>query len=131
MPLKASPEKILLVDDVPANLSVLISALEPEGYEILTAHNGLAALKVAAKALPDLILLDILMPELDGLATCRRLKDDEATRDIPVIFLTSVEDGDFRGKELGAVGYVTKPVRADRLLALVAEHVSGGAHPIG
>src|SRR5882757_9625189 len=89
MQTKAPPEKILLVDDVPANLSVLTSALEPHGYEILVAQNGLAALKVAAKALPDLILLDILMPEIDGLETCRRLKQDEATRDIPVIFLTA------------------------------------------
>src|SRR5947209_1445511 len=85
----SAPEKILLVDDVPANLAVLTSALEPHGYEILAASNGAAALKVAVRARPDLILLDILMPELNGLETCRRLKQDEATRDIPVIFITA------------------------------------------
>ena len=74
----APPEKILLVDDVAANLSVLSAALEPEGYEILTTSNGVAALKIAAKAKPALILLDVLMPELDGLETCRRLKQNRA-----------------------------------------------------
>ena len=72
-PLKIVPrEKILLVDDQPANLTVLSAALEPEGYQILAAPNGLAALKVAARALPALILLDVMMPNLDGLETCRR-----------------------------------------------------------
>ena len=79
-------EKILVVDDVPANLSVLTAALEPAGYEILAVPNGATALRVAAKAQPSLILLDIMMPEIDGLETCRRLKQDETTRDIPVIF---------------------------------------------
>lgn len=122
---KAPPEKILLVDDVPANLSVLVSALEPHGYEILAAPNGSAALKVAAKALPDLILLDILMPEMNGLETCRRLKQDEATRDIPVIFLTarcemeSIVDG-FRA---GGVDYVVKPFQTEEVLSRVATHL--------
>lgn len=122
---KAPPEKILLVDDVPANLSVLVSALEPHGYEILAAPNGPAALKVAAKALPDLILLDILMPEMNGLETCRRLKQDEATRDIPVIFLTarcemeSIVDG-FRA---GGVDYVVKPFQTEEVLSRVATHL--------
>ena len=71
---------------MPANLAVLTAALEPEGYEILAAPSGAAALKIAPRARPDLILLDILMPELDGLETCRRLKQDATTRDIPVIF---------------------------------------------
>jgi DNA-binding NtrC family response regulator len=125
MQTKAPPEKILLVDDVPANLSVLISALEPEGYEILTAHNGLAALKVASKALPDLILLDILMPELDGFATCRRLKEDETTRNIPVIFLTARDDTEstVEGFRAGGVDYIIKPFRTEEVLSRVSTHL--------
>jgi len=83
----AVPGKILLVDDTHANLAVLSAALEPEGYAILAAPDGTAALSVAAKANPDLILLDIMMPKLDGLEICRRLKRNENTRDIPVIFI--------------------------------------------
>ena len=85
----AGAERILLVDDQPANLAVLTAALEPVGYEILAAPNGETALKVALRAQPDLILLDILMPELDGLEICRRLKQAAATREIPVIFITA------------------------------------------
>ncbi|HVY69004.1 MAG TPA: sigma-54 dependent transcriptional regulator [Verrucomicrobiae bacterium] len=121
----APPEKILLVDDVPANLSVLTAALEPEGYEILVAANGSAALRVAARARPDLILLDIMMPEWDGLETCRRLKQDPETTGIPVIFLTaksetaSLVDG-FRA---GGVDYITKPFQAAEVLTRVATHL--------
>jgi chemotaxis family two-component system sensor histidine kinase/response regulator PixL len=80
---------------------------------------------------PDLIICDVNMPHMNGFEFVEALKSDKSLPDIPVIFLTSVEEGDSRGKELGAVGYVMKPVRADRLLALVAQHVVGGAHPIG
>src|ERR1022692_4525346 len=82
-------EKILLVDDVPANLAVLTAALEPEGYEILTVADATTALQVAAKAQPSLILLDVMMPSVNGFETCRRLKQNETTRDIPVIFITA------------------------------------------
>ncbi len=125
IPDMAPPEKILLVDDVPANLSVLTAALEPEGYEILVAANGSAALRVAARARPDLILLDIMMPEWDGLETCRRLKQDPETTGIPVIFLTaksetaSLVDG-FRA---GGVDYITKPFQAAEVLTRVATHL--------
>lgn len=118
-------DKILLVDDVPANLAVLTSALEPQGYEIFAAPNGAIGLQVAAKARPDLILLDIMMPGLDGLEMCRRLKQNEATRDIPVIFITargeteSVVDG-FRA---GGVDYVVKPFQAEEVLKRVATHL--------
>lgn len=122
---KTLPEKILLVDDVPANLSVLISALEPHGYEILAAHNGLAAIKVAAKALPDLILLDIMMPEVNGLETCKRLKQDEATRDIPVIFLTARSEMEsiVEGFRAGGVDYIVKPFQTEEVLSRVATHL--------
>src|SRR5260221_2290909 len=75
---------------------------------------------------PDLIISDVNMPHLDGFEFIEALKADKSLPEIPVIFLTSVEEGDHRGKSLGAVGYITKPVRADKLLTLVAQHVSGG-----
>jgi CheY-like chemotaxis protein len=78
-----------------------------------------------------LIITDVNMPHMDGFDFVAALKADTALPRIPVIFLTSMEDGDSRGRELGAVGYVTKPVRSDRLLSLVAQHVPGGAIPIG
>jgi CheY-like chemotaxis protein len=83
------------------------------------------------KAPPDLIITDVSMPHMDGFEFVAALRSDTTLPSIPVIFLTSIEDGDSRGRELGAVGYVTKPVRADRLLSLVAQHVPGGAIPIG
>ena len=121
----AHNEKILLVDDVPANLTVLTSALEPEGYEIFAAPGGLVALQIAAKARPDLILLDIMMPECDGLETCRRLKQNELTRDIPVIFITARAEVDsvVEGFRAGGVDYVVKPFRTEEVLNRVANHL--------
>jgi DNA-binding NtrC family response regulator len=117
--------KILLVDDTPANLAVLSAALEPEGYEILAAPDGATALRLAAKAAPDLILLDIMMPKLDGLETCRQLKLDESTRDIPVIFITARGDMDslVEGFGAGAVDYVVKPFHGEEVLRRAATHV--------
>ncbi len=117
--------KILLVDDVPANLLVLTAALEPEGYEILAVPCGAAALKVAVKALPELILLDIMMPELDGLETCRRLKMDPVTAEIPVIFITARSDMEsvVEGFRAGGVDYVVKPFQAEEVLSRVATHL--------
>jgi DNA-binding NtrC family response regulator len=123
---KTSPsEKILLVDDVPANLSVLTAALEPAGYEILAASDGATALKVAVKAQPGLILLDIMMPEMGGLETCRRLKQNEATRDIPVIFITARGDTKslVAGFQAGGVDYVIKPFQAEEVVSRVATHL--------
>jgi len=118
-------EKILLVDDTPANLAVLSAALEPEGYEILVAPDGATALILAAKAAPDLILLDILMPRIDGLETCRLLKQDENTHDIPVIFITARGEMEslVEGFGAGAVDYVVKPFRGEEVLRRVATHV--------
>src|SRR5687767_11750031 len=106
-----SAEKILIVDDIPANLAVLSGALEPKGYEILAASDGATALKLAVKARPDLILLDVMMPEVNGLETCRRLKADEATRNIPVIFITArIEmESVVEAFHAGGVDYVVKP----------------------
>ena len=124
-PISLPAEKILLVDDVPVNLAVLTSAIEPDGYEILAAPNGAAALKVAAKAKPDLILLDIMMPEMDGLETCRRLKQNEATRDIPVIFITARTEMEsvVEGFRAGGVDYVVKPFQTEEVLSRVKTHL--------
>ena len=119
------PLRVLLVDDVPANLSVLAAALEPEGYEILVANGGTAALDLAARAQPDLILLDIVMPDLDGLETCRRLQQDPATRETPVIFLTARGDVPslVAAFQAGGVDYVVKPFQLEEVLSRARTHL--------
>lgn len=119
-------EKILIVDDVAANLSVLSAALEPAGYEILAASDGEAALSVAGKAAPDLILLDIMMPVVDGLEVCRRLKGSESTREIPVIFITARNELEsiVAGFRAGGVDYIIKPFQTEEVLTRVATHLS-------
>jgi CheY-like chemotaxis protein len=123
--------KILVVDDDESLCELLRMHLASAGYEVSTAADAISAGYQVLKNPPDLILSDINMPHMDGFEFVAALKSDSTLPNIPVIFLTSVEDGDHRGKELGAVGYLTKPVRADRLLEMVAKHVPGGAIPIG
>ena len=123
--------KILVVDDDDTLRELLRMHLASAGYEVSTATDAISAGYLVLKHPPDLIISDINMPHMDGFEFVAALKSDPTLPHIPVIFLTSLEDGDARGKELGAVGYVTKPVRADRLLELVAKHVPGGAIPIG
>jgi sigma-B regulation protein RsbU (phosphoserine phosphatase) len=120
-----SGAKILLVDDTPANLKVLRQALEPEGYSILVATNGEAALKVAQTAGPDLILLDVQMPGIDGYETCRRLKQNEATQDIPVIFVTAQAETEaiVTGFQVGGVDYIPKPFQSEEVLVRVHTHL--------
>ncbi len=116
---------ILVVDDTPANLSSLTDYLKGEGYKTLIASNGAIALERAGYIQPDLILLDVLMPGIDGFETCRRLKAHDVTRDIPVIFmtaLTSIEDK-VNGFEAGGVDYVTKPIQHEEVLARVSTHL--------
>jgi putative two-component system response regulator len=122
--------KILMVDDTTANLQVLRAALDGCGYRLFTAKGGPSALSIAARARPDLILLDILMPDMDGYEVCRRLKADEAARHIPVIFLTALDDaaGEARGLALGAVDYITKPIHADLVRARVHTHLELKRH---
>ena len=117
--------KLLLVDDERKNLDVLIGILEPKGYDIAVALQGEAALDLVRQIMPDLVLLDVMMPGIDGYETCRRLKSDAATRDIPVIFLTAkVEVSDIvMGFEVGAVDYVAKPLRAAELLSRIDTHL--------
>jgi len=120
---RATPA-ILLVDDIPANLRVLYESLHGRDYKLLIANGGEQALEVAHKSHPDLILLDIMMPDLDGFEVCRRLKQDPATAGIAVIFLSALDDtaDKIRGLELGAVDYVTKPFNPDEVAARVETH---------
>jgi CheY-like chemotaxis protein len=123
--------RILVVDDDESIRELLRMHLTSAGYEVEVAADAIVAGYKVLKAPPDLIITDVNMPHMDGFEFVAALKADTALPRIPVIFLTSMEDGDSRGRELGAVGYVTKPVRSDRLLSLVAQHVPGGAIPIG
>ena len=117
--------RVLIVDDTLENIKVLGTILRQQGYQLNVAQNGLQALQQVQKVVPDLILLDIMMPELDGFETCKRLKADGKTRDIPVIFLTAkVETEDLvKAFDLGAVDYVTKPFNAAELLKRVESHL--------
>lgn len=116
---------LLVVDDVPANLAMLTDAASAAGFRVLLAEDGERALRLAERAQPDLILLDVLMPGLDGLATCRRLKANPQTREIPVIFVTALDETTDKvaGLEAGAVDYVTKPLQPPEVLARVRVHL--------
>jgi two-component system sensor histidine kinase/response regulator len=116
---------ILIVDDIPKNLQVLSSILNTENYQISFASNGSQAIEVARSSNPDLILLDIMMPEMDGYEACRIMKSDETLRHIPVIFLTGKAETEdvVRGLKLGAVDYVTKPFNSSELLTRVRTHL--------
>ena len=124
-PLDLSGARILLVDDTPANLKLLRQALEPEGYSILVATNGEAALKVAATALPDLVLLDVQMPGINGFETCRRLKADPAMAETPVIFVTARTETEsvVEGFHAGGIDYITKPFNNEEVLIRVQTHL--------
>ncbi|MCA9978926.1 MAG: response regulator, partial [Anaerolineales bacterium] len=120
------PEQtILIVDDNPTNIGVLADYLEEHGFTILVARDGESALEKAAYARPDLVLLDVMMPGIDGFETCRQLKDKEATQDIPVIFMTALADVEdkVKGFAVGAVDYVTKPLHQEEVLARVTTHL--------
>ena len=117
--------RILAVDDVLQNLQVVGTMLRNEGYDVMPAGSGAQALERVRVRLPDLILLDLMMPEMDGLEACRRLKADLATRHIPIIFLTASNEMEHlvKGFEAGAVDYVTKPFNGAELLARVRTHL--------
>lgn len=116
---------ILIVDDTPQNIQVISNVLYGKGYSINISPSGAHALRSVAKQLPDLILLDIQMPEMDGFEVCKSLKSNILTKDIPVIFLSAVTDIEkvVTGFEIGAVDYITKPFRMNELLSRVATHV--------
>ena len=111
--------EIVLVDDLPENLELLSRLLEEQGHTVRVAINGELALRSIAVALPELILLDIMMPGMDGFEVCRRLKANPETADIPVIFITAMTelDNKLTGFRLGGADYVTKPFQAEEVLA--------------
>ena len=120
------PEKILLVDDNPTNLQVLYQTLEGRGYNLLVAKNGETALSIVQKAEPELVLLDIMMPGIDGYEVCRQLKENPETNKIPVIFLSALTDTQdkVRGLDLGAVDYIGKPFQPEEVIARVNTHLT-------
>ena len=115
---------VLLVDDIPSNLRVLYESLNGRDYRLLVANAGAQALEIAQRSHPDLILLDIMMPDMDGFEVCRQLKADHDTADIAVIFLSALDDAadKIHGLELGAVDYVTKPFHPEEVAARVQAH---------
>ena len=117
--------KILIVDDIPKNIELAANILSTKNYNITFAISGQAALHKVKLIDFDLILLDVMMPEMDGFEVCEQLKNNPATRNIPVIFLTAKTETEnvVKGFELGAVDYVTKPFSTDELLARVNTHV--------
>jgi sigma-B regulation protein RsbU (phosphoserine phosphatase) len=119
------PATILVVDDSPVNLQVLVRTLDGTGHRILVATGGKAAIDIAQRARPDLILLDVMMPGMDGFAVCRTIKENPATRDIVIIFLSALGEvaDKVAGLEMGAADYITKPIQADEVLARVATHL--------
>ncbi len=128
LPNPAAPllkSRILVVDDISKNLQVVGTMLRNEGYHVMPATSGAQALERAQAQPPDLILLDLMMPEMDGLEACRRLKADPLTQPIPVIFLTASNEMEHlvNGFEVGAVDYITKPFNAPELLARVRTHL--------
>ncbi|WP_442938391.1 hybrid sensor histidine kinase/response regulator [Nostoc sp.] len=121
----SKPIHILLVDDNPNNLKVLSEMIQGYGWKALMATNGESAIEQTEYALPDLILLDVMMPGIDGFETCRRLKTNPITQNIPVIFMTALSDSKdkVRGLEIGAVDYVTKPFQQEEVIARLKLHL--------
>ena len=117
--------EVLIVDDIPSNLNFLSEVLHLEGIGVMLATSGMDALEIARYKLPDLILLDIAMPMMDGYEVCARLKEDPSTRDIPVIYLTARTEPEdiLKGFETGAVDYILKPFNATELIARVRTHL--------
>ncbi len=113
--------KILVVDDQPINIKLLQRKLERQDMEVFVAYNGRECLNIVEENLPDLILLDIMMPEMDGIETCQHLKANPATETIPIIFITAKasKEGKLEGLDAGAVDYITKPIDIDETLARV------------
>ncbi len=116
---------LLIIDDNPTNLGVVVNYLEEYGFEIMVARNGYIGLKRAKYAQPDIILLDVMMPGIDGFETCRRLKADDSTYNIPVVFMTALSSTEdkVKGFEVGAVDYVTKPIQQAEVLARITTHL--------
>ncbi|EKD27604.1 MAG: response regulator receiver modulated diguanylate cyclase [uncultured bacterium] len=123
--MKNNKPLILIVDDNPQNLKVLGNMLTEQDYDIGVAQSGMAALEFVKTAIPDLILLDVMMPEMDGYETCKKVKLHHALKSVPIIFLTAKTDSEdiIKGFEAGGIDYVTKPFKSVELLARVKTHV--------
>lgn len=117
---------VLVVDDSPETLGLLNETLENAGYNVLIALEGKQALTIAEKITPDIILLDAIMPNMDGFETCQKIKSNKSLENIPVIFMTGLSDTDsiVRGLEAGGVDYLSKPVKPDELVARMKVHLS-------
>jgi len=124
---RANSNVVLIVDDVPDNLSVLHDALDESGYTVLVATGGEAALQRASQALPDIVLLDAMMPGMDGFEVAKRLKASAQTAHIPIIFMTGLTETEHlvAALEAGGVDYVTKPIKPKEVLARMGVHVQG------
>ncbi|HZQ75182.1 MAG TPA: response regulator [Burkholderiales bacterium] len=117
---------ILVVDDNPNMRQLLDMHLRNAGYDVQVAEDGIAAGYLVLRQAPDLIITDVQMPHMDGFEFIAALRADKTLPRFPVIFLTTMEEGELRGRDLGAVGYHAKPIRLDKLLALVAANVPDG-----
>ena len=119
-------DTLLIIDDVPANVKILRAFLHYAEFNVLIAEDGEEGIQVTEHTHPDLILLDVMMPGIDGFETCRRLKADNKTQDIPVIFMTALSETEnkVKGFELGAVDYITKPFQRDEVLSRIKTHLS-------
>src|SRR5258708_4563651 len=125
------PATILVVDDDQSIRELLQLHLRNAGYGVHAAEDAVQAGHLVLRQPPDLLISDVNMPPMDGFEFIAAVRADDSLPHIPVIFLTSEEEGEIPGTELGAVGYVATPIRADRLLDLVAKHVPGGRHRPG
>ena len=116
---------LLIVDDKPQNLRLISDFLAEQGFELMLTRSGAQALEKIELAMPDLVLLDVTMPEMDGFEVCRRLKDNARTAALPVIFMTALDDTAHKveGFRLGAVDYITKPIQREELLARIRHHL--------
>jgi PAS domain S-box-containing protein len=118
-------QTVLVIDDEPANLSLMVDHLREQGFDIMTARNGLNGLDKAQRGAPDLILLDIVLPDIEGFEVCRRLKADTTTQHIPVIFLSALSDMNdkLKGFDAGGIDYITKPIQEAEVVARVNTHL--------
>ena len=124
----SNPPRVLVVDDTPANLDVLIDTLDEQGIEVMVATGGVQALEVVVSHPPDLVLLDVRMPDIDGFETYRRLRQLPGLAALPVIFVTAEGDVEMvsKGAEMGGIDYITKPFDAEVLMALIRSRLQHG-----
>lgn len=126
MPERDEKESILIIDDTPANIGVLVEMLTEAGYNVFVAEDGESGIEQAEFACPDIVLLDVMMPGIDGFETCTLMKSNQQTRDIPIVFMTALSDSMniVKGLSAGAVDYVSKPFQHDEVLARLKTHLT-------